>query len=54
MGGRNDKSLKIAKAALETALAEKNLTLKSFRLLGYNGPGTPTKKRTHELQALLK
>ena len=54
MGGRNDKSLKIAKAALEAALAEKNLTLKSFRLLGYNGPGTPTKKRTHELQALLK
>ncbi|MDA7877520.1 heme-binding protein, partial [Akkermansiaceae bacterium] len=54
MGGRSDESLKTAKAALEKALAEKKLTLKSYRLLGYNGPGTPVKKRTHELQALLK
>jgi len=54
MGKRSDENLKIAKEALEEALAEKKLTLKSYRLLGYNGPGTPSRKRTHELQALLK
>ncbi len=53
MGPRNKKSLKKAKEALEKALGEKNLTAKSFRLLGYNGPRTPKKKRTHELQAIL-
>lgn len=54
MGGRGDANLKTAKEALVKALAEKKLTLKSYRLLGYNGPSTPAKKRTHELQALLK
>lgn len=43
-----------AKDLLETALAAKQLGAKSFRLLGYNGPGTPRAKRTWELQALLK
>ncbi len=43
-----------AKEALETALGEKKSGEKTFRLLGYNGPGTPSAKRTWELQALLK
>lgn len=43
-----------AKEALETTLAERKSGAKSFRLLGYNGPGTPSPKRTWELQALLK
>lgn len=43
-----------AKQALDTVLNERNQKAKSFRLLGYNGPGTPSAKRTWELQALLK
>jgi hypothetical protein len=43
-----------AKGALEAALQERKLTAKHYRLLGYNGPGTPRSKRTWELQALLK
>jgi len=54
MGDKNDAAVKTAKDALEKALAEKQLKAKSFRLLGYNGPGTPRSKRTHELQAILK
>jgi hypothetical protein len=42
-----------AKQALEAALAARKLEAKHFRLLGYNGPGTPRAKRTWELQALL-
>jgi hypothetical protein len=42
-----------AKTALETALTERKKEAKGFRLLGYNGPGTPRAKRTWELQALL-
>ena len=41
-------------AALETALDEWKAGPKGFRLLGYNGPGTPRSKRTWELQALLE
>jgi hypothetical protein len=43
-----------AREALDKALAEKGLTASSFRLLGYNGPGTPRAKATWELQALLE
>ena len=53
MGKDNDENMKKAKTALEAALQEKKLKAESFRLLGYNGPGTPKKKRTYELQALL-
>lgn len=51
----NDSKENIIKArtALDAALKEKNTEAKSFRLLGYNGPGTPRAKRTWELQALL-
>ena len=43
-----------AKAAIDAALAERELTLERYRLLGYNGPSTPRNKATWELQALLK
>ena len=42
-----------ARAALEAALAQRKQTATSFRLLGYNGPGTPRAKATWELQAVL-
>jgi SOUL heme-binding protein len=53
MGDDSEARLTQAKIALEAALKDKQLTAKSFRLLGYNGPGTPKMKRTNELQALL-
>lgn len=43
-----------AKKVLDTALASKRITPKSFRVLGYNGPGTPRAKQTCEIQAILK
>ncbi len=43
-----------ARKALETALEERKLEANSFRLLGYNGPGTPREQRTWELQALIE
>jgi hypothetical protein len=51
----NDSKENIAKAktALESELADRKAEAKGFRLLGYNGPGTPRAKRTWELQALL-
>jgi len=51
-----DSKANVAKArtAVDAALAERKLTAKAFRLLGYNGPGTPRAKRTWELQALLE
>ena len=43
-----------ARTALEETLESQNVETTGFRLLGYNGPGTPRDKRTWELQALLK
>jgi hypothetical protein len=42
-----------ARAALEAELTTRKLTAASYRLLGYNGPGTPRAKATWELQAVL-
>ena len=50
----SDENTAAAKAALDAALAARNATAKSFRMLGYNGPSTPRLKRTWELQALFK
>jgi hypothetical protein len=52
-GSDSKEKLGKAKGALEAALAERKAAAKGFRLLGYNGPGTPRAKRTWELQALL-
>ncbi len=43
-----------ARAQLDAALAKRKMSPKSFRLLGYNGPGTPRDKRTWELQAVIE
>jgi len=53
--GRDTKET-ITKAhdALQAALTQRKLTPAGYRLLGYNGPGTPKEKQTWELQALLK
>lgn len=53
-GNDSKENISKAKTALEAALQEKKTEAKGFRLLGYNGPGTPRAKRTWELQALLK
>ena len=42
-----------AKAALDRELETRKAKAKNFRMLGYNGPGTPREKRTWELQAVL-
>lgn len=43
-----------ARTALEETIESQRVEATGFRLLGYNGPGTPRNKRTWELQALLK
>lgn len=43
-----------ARSLLDAALTDRKKQAKSFRLLGYNGPGTPRDKRTWELHAVLK
>ena len=53
MGDDSRAQIKVAREALEKALKDKGLKAESFRMLGYNGPGTPRKKRTYELQAIL-
>lgn len=53
-GPDSEANLTTAKAALEAAMATKKITAKGYRLLGYNGPGTPRAKATWELQALLE
>ena len=52
-GDDSEEQVKNARKALDTALAKKKVKAESFRLLGYNGPGTPRENRTYELQALL-
>ncbi len=53
MGPNNDQWVQAARTALEAELERRNLTATSFRLFGYNSPGVPRAKRTHELQAVL-
>jgi hypothetical protein len=53
-GPDNRANIATAKQALEAALAERKIEPKGFRLLGYNGPGTPRARKTWELQALLE
>jgi len=52
-GTDSEENVAKAKAALDGELAARKATAKSFRMLGYNGPGTPRDKRTWELQAVL-
>ena len=52
-GPDSKKNVAHAREQLEAELARRDLEESGFRLLGYNGPGTPRGKRTWELQALL-
>lgn len=52
-GNDSKENIARARAELESALAAKEAEAKGFRLLGYNGPGTPREDRTWELQALI-
>ncbi len=42
-----------ARAALVAELQRRKITATGYRLLGYNGPGTPRAKATWDLQAIL-
>lgn len=52
-GSDSKKNVATARSALEAELEERGIEDAEFRILGYNGPGTPRAKRTWELQALL-
>jgi hypothetical protein len=52
-GTDSKENISKAKSALEAQLSERDQKATGFRLLGYNGPGTPRIKATWELQALL-
>ena len=54
MGPNNNKSVEKARAALDGKVAELEVQVEGYRLLGYNGPSVPKAKRTHELQVILK
>lgn len=54
MGDDSKGNVAKARTALEADLEKRDKEATSFRLLGYNGPGTPRAKRTWELQAVLK
>jgi hypothetical protein len=53
MGNDSKEQIEKAQKAIEAELTTKGLKAESFRMLGYNGPGTPRKKHTYELQAIL-
>ena len=53
-GGDSAEKVKLAKTKLEEKLIAEKREASSYRLLGYNGPGTPREKSTWELQAVLK
>ncbi|MES2477228.1 MAG: heme-binding protein [Verrucomicrobiota bacterium] len=53
-GPDSQANIATARARLDAKLTETKQAAKSFRLLGYNGPGTPREKRTWELQAILR
>jgi hypothetical protein len=53
-GGDGEEKVQLAKTKLEEKLSAEKRKAKSYRLLGYNGPGTPREKSTWELQAVLE
>lgn len=53
-GSDSNKNVAVAREALEAVIEDKGLESKGFRMLGYNGPGTPRDRKTWELQALLE
>ncbi|MEN8772286.1 MAG: heme-binding protein [Akkermansiaceae bacterium] len=53
MGADSKGQVKKAKEALDAELKKRGVEAESFRMLGYNGPGTPRENHTYELQAIL-
>ena len=53
MGADSKAKISEAKEALDPELEKRGLKAQSFRMLGYNGPGTPRSKHTYELQVIL-
>lgn len=53
MGADSKAKISEAKEALDSELEKRGLKAQSFRMLGYNGPGTPRSKHTYELQVIL-
>ena len=53
-GPDSKQNVALAREALEAVIETRGLETQGFRMLGYNGPGTPRDKKTWELQALLK
>ncbi len=53
-GDDSKENVSKARTELETELSSRKKESKTFRMLGYNGPGTPRAERTWELQAVLK
>ena len=53
MGADSKGQVKKAKAALDAELKKRGVEAESFRMLGYNGAGTPRMEHTYELQAIL-
>jgi phosphatidylethanolamine-binding protein (PEBP) family uncharacterized protein len=53
MGADSKAKISEAKKALDSELEKRGLKAQSFRMLGYNGPGTPRSKHTYELQVIL-
>ncbi|BCX47189.1 hypothetical protein HAHE_10970 [Haloferula helveola] len=53
-GDDSKKLIAEARTQLEAELEKRDLEPEGFRLLGYNGPGTPRDERTWELQALIE
>ena len=53
MGADSKAKISEAKEALDSELEKRGLRAQSFRMLGYNGPGTPRSKHTYELQVIL-
>lgn len=52
-GSDSKSNIAEARTKLKAELEKRGIEAKSFRLLGYNGPGTPRSKKTWELQALV-
>ena len=53
MGADSKAKISEAKKALDSELEKRGIKAQSFRMLGYNGPGTPRSKHTYELQVIL-
>ena len=52
-GKNSSKTRKVAKKALEAELKKRGIEGTDYRILGYNGPGVPSDKKTWEMLVVL-